>query len=170
MQPSAQRTGLDWTIVASCLAFIFVLAESAYFEPPIRTLHFFQALIYVAVIVLALRHSKWGYGAGIAIAAFWNGINIFVTTFIRNGFAEWGRFLSTGHIRNPVVFVAAPAGIAHAVLIVSCLFAYARLRDKRWSDLAVLLISGILAIGYFVAIIVVFGPQFLPLLRRALGR
>lgn len=44
----------------------FALAVSAYFEPAIRVLHTFQAFIYLAVIAGALRHQKWGYGAGIS--------------------------------------------------------------------------------------------------------
>jgi hypothetical protein len=65
--------------------FIFALFLSAVFEPAIRVLHFLQALICVAVVVLTRRNSPWGYGAGVIVSAFWNYINLFVTTFIRNG-------------------------------------------------------------------------------------
>ena len=87
-------TKLDWAIVASCLLFIFALAVSAYFEPAIRLLHTFQAFIYLAVIAGALWHQKWAYGAGISIAAFWNYINLFVNTFIRNGVETLGAITS----------------------------------------------------------------------------
>src|SRR5207244_12703536 len=92
------RTKLDWEIVASCLLFIFALAVSAYFEPPIRVLHTLQALIYVAVIGGALWHQKWAYGVGIGIVAFWNYVNIFVITFIRKGLEKIGLVVSCGYV------------------------------------------------------------------------
>ncbi len=76
IRSQSTRTKLDWAIVASSLLFMIALAVSAYFEPPIRILHTLQALIYVAVIVGALRHQKWAYGVGISIAAFWNYVNL----------------------------------------------------------------------------------------------
>jgi len=51
-------------------------------------------------------------------------------------------------------------------MIVFCLWAYLRLKDKRWSDLAVLIGSGAVAIGYFVLIIALTGRQYLPLMRK----
>lgn len=39
-------------------------------------------LHYIAVIVLTRKNSAWGFGAGCIIAAFWNYINLFVTTFV----------------------------------------------------------------------------------------
>ena len=62
-------------IVASCAVFVFVLALSAIFDPSIRVLHVFQAGIYVAVVVLARKHSAWGYGVGCLTAAYWNYTN-----------------------------------------------------------------------------------------------
>jgi hypothetical protein len=44
--------------------FILALTVSAYLVPQLRILHFFQALIYVAVIVLTRRNSPWGFGVG----------------------------------------------------------------------------------------------------------
>src|SRR5207248_2571709 len=105
------RTKLDWGIVASCLLFIFAQAVSAYFEPPIRVLHTLQALIYVAVIGGALWHQKWAYGIGIGIAAFWNYVNLFVNTFIRNGVETFGIVISGGHVTNPGTIIAIPAAL-----------------------------------------------------------
>ena len=92
---------LKWLIISSCVVFILVLALSAVFEPSIRLLHAFQALIYVAVIILAVRHNAWGYGAGCLIAAFWNWLNLVHTTFIANGVRELSRALQTGRCRIP---------------------------------------------------------------------
>ena len=114
------RTKLDWGIVASCLLFIFALAVSAYFEPPIRVLHTLQALIYVAVIGGALWHQKWAYGVGIGIAAFWNYVNLFVNTFIRNGVETLGIVISGGHVTNPGTIIAIPAALGHFGMIAFC--------------------------------------------------
>jgi hypothetical protein len=54
--------------------FIFALVGSAVAVPQLRLLHAFQALIYVAVILLARRDSASGFGAGTAIAVAWNGV------------------------------------------------------------------------------------------------
>src|SRR5262245_51246183 len=106
---------IKWLIVASCVVFILVLALSAVFDPSIRILHIFQAFIYVAVIILASRRSAWGYGAGCLIAAFWNWVNIFHTTFIANGVRELSRAIRTGHIQNPDQLIAVLAAAAHFV-------------------------------------------------------
>lgn len=160
------RTKVDWAIVTSCLLFIFALAVSAYFEPAIRALHTLQALIYVAVIAGALRHQKWAYGVGISIAAFWNYVNLFVNTFIRNGVETLGIVISGGHATNPGTIIAIPAALGHFGMIAFCLWAYLRLRNKRWTDIGILLGSGVIAIGYFAAIVAIFGPQYLPLFRK----
>ena len=52
-------------LIGSCL-FIFMLWLSAYFEPDIRWLHFFQAWMYLATIGLSLRRSRWGYFIGLS--------------------------------------------------------------------------------------------------------
>src|SRR5438067_3256510 len=114
----AHEAGLG--IVASCLLFIFALAVSAYFEPPIRVLHTLQALIYVAVIGGALWHQKWAYGVGIGIAAFWNYVNLFVNTFIRNGVETLGIVISGGHVTNPGTIIAIPAALGHFGMIAFC--------------------------------------------------
>lgn len=160
-----QHTKLDWAIVASACLFLFALAVSAYFEPAIRVLHAFQALIYLAVIAGSLRHQKWAYGAGICIAALWNYINLFITTFIADGVETLRILFSGGQPRDAGTVIAIPAALGHFGMIVFCAWAYTRLNKKRWSDVAVMLGSGVLAIGYFAGIIVLFGRQYLPLLR-----
>jgi hypothetical protein len=162
------HTRLDWTIVAACLAFILILAVSAYWEPDIRLLHLFQALIYVAVIVLSLRHDRWGYFIAVSIAAFWNAASIFATTFLRAGLLQLGELVTTGHLSRPDLFIAVPAWLTHFLLILCCLWAYARLDKKPWSDLLVFLTSAVASIGYFAAIIALFQPRFLPIFKRLL--
>src|SRR5437879_10707361 len=139
------RTKLDWGIVASCLLFIFALAVSAYFEPPIRVLHTLQALIYVAVIGGALWHQKWAYGIGIGIAAFWNYVNLFVNTFIRNGVEKLGIVISGGHVTNPGTIIGIPAPLGHCGMIGFCFWACLRLRNRRLPVIGFLLGIGALA-------------------------
>jgi hypothetical protein len=161
-----QTNWIKWLIVASCVVFILVLILSAVFDPSIRVLHVFQAFIYVAVIILAARHSAWGYGAGCLIAAFWNWINLAHTTFIANGMRELSRLLQTGQVQRPDQLIAVLAATAHFVLIGFCLVGFARIKPKTGWDFLKFLAGGLLAIGYFVGIIIAFGPQYVPLLRR----
>jgi hypothetical protein len=54
------------------------------------------------------------------------------------------------------------------VLIAACLIGFLRNRPKAraWSRFAD---GGLLTLAYFIAIIVVTGPQYIPLLRRTSG-
>jgi len=160
---------IKWLIVASCVVFILVLALSAVFDPSIRVLHGFQALIYVAVIILARGRSAWGFGAGCLIAAFWNWTNLVYTTFIANGVRELSQALRTGQIQNPDQLIAVLAAAAHFILIGACVAGYVRIKPKaRWES-AKFLGGGLLAVGYFAGIIIAFGPQYIPLLRQVFG-
>ena len=67
--------GSYWTRVWIPLGaglFIFALVGSAVAIPQLRLLHAFQALIYVAVILLARKNRASGFGACITIAVVWN--------------------------------------------------------------------------------------------------
>jgi hypothetical protein len=156
-------------IVASSGVFILVLALSAVYDASIRVLHLFQAAIYVAVVIVARKRSAWGYGSGCVIAAFWNWTNLVHTTFIANGLRELSRALQTGQVRRPDQLIAVVAASAHFVLIFACLVGYARIRPKASWEPAKFFGGGLLAIAYFAGIIVLFGPQYVPLLRRVFG-
>jgi hypothetical protein len=164
------RTRVDWTIFALCAAFIYILTQSAIWEPEVRVLHFFQALIYVATLVLALRRSKWAYGAGASISLFWLLLTTLGTTFLRSGIEEWAHFFATGEVARPTVFLAVPAGVDQAALIVCCAWAYAKRRDRKASDLAILVASAVASVGYFVAIMAAFRPEFLAGVRHIVVR
>ncbi|MGE5624158.1 MAG: hypothetical protein ACM3ZT_01265 [Bacillota bacterium] len=81
MRPAA----LDIAIAACCGVFIAILAVSAWWDPGIRWLHTFQALLYVATAMLALRRNRWGYFLGIATAGFWNYSVLFLNNFFHAG-------------------------------------------------------------------------------------
>ena len=52
---------------------------SAVVIPELRLLHALQAIIYVAIVILARSNSMWAIGAGVlAIAVVWNGHSLFV--------------------------------------------------------------------------------------------
>src|SRR6266567_2374326 len=80
---------LHGSLYFCALVFIAILEVAAWMEPPIHTLHFFQALIYVGIIALCGQRNVFGYGAAIGIAAFWNTANLFATTFIKAGVEEY---------------------------------------------------------------------------------
>jgi hypothetical protein len=164
----AESRWLQWSIVVGAGLFMFALFLSAVFEPSIRVLHALQALIYVAVVMLSRRNSPWGYGAGVVVSAFWNYINLFVNTFIRNGVEQLIGLLQTGRIARPDQFLALIAATGHFVLIAACLTGFLKNRPNagEWSKFAG---GGVLAMAYFMAIIFLTGPQYIPLLRRTFG-
>ena len=67
-QSSATRV---WILIGAGL-FLVALAVSAVAVPELRPLHFLQALIYVAVVILARRNNAFALGAGFTIAVAWN--------------------------------------------------------------------------------------------------
>ncbi len=169
---SQSEKGTSWVeglIYASSGLFILVLLLSAIYDPSIRILHGFQALIYVAVMILARRKSAYGYGAGCITAAFWNWVNLVHTTFIRAGLDQLSNLLKTGHIARPDLFIAVIAATAHFVLIVACLVGFVRVWSKGPLQIVRFLAGGLAALAYFVVIVVAFGPQFVPLLKRVFG-
>ena len=167
MDHTRSRTlSLEWLIIGSCLVFLFILALSAVYDRSIRVLHFFQALIYVAIVILALRKSAWGYGAGCFIAALWNWTNIVHTTFVVNGLRELAHALQTGRVSRPDQLIAVFAAATHFALIGCCLVGYFRIKPRGSWEAVKFFGGGLIAIGYFSGIIILFGPQYIPLLRR----
>jgi len=151
-------------VIGSCL-FIFVLWLSAYLEPDIRWLHFFQAWMYLAIIALSFRGSRWGYFVGVSAAGFWDYINLFVTTFLRSGLHWVSAWMSTGNLERLDQIVAVPGWIGNFLVIVGSVWAYMRLPEKRLLDLGRLALAFILTTGFFAACIAIFQPRYLPLFR-----
>ena len=111
MEPSASRVRIqimhkitsrviEWTVTIDATLFIAVLFISAYWEPDIRWLHFFQAWMYLAAIWLSVRRSRWGYFIGLSAAGLWDYINIFVTTFFRSGLHWRFAWIGTGQLKH----------------------------------------------------------------------
>jgi hypothetical protein len=148
-------------IIAGAVYFMSALFIAALFEADIRLLHTFQALIYVAIIVLTRRNNAWGFGIGCLNGAFWNYI------FIR-GAADKLWLLLTGQLFRPDLLLQAIAAVANFMIIIACLTAFIRMKPetKRW---AAFLTGGLLAIGYLIALIVVLRPAYIPLLKSVFG-
>jgi len=138
--------------------FILALVFSAVFVPQLRLLHLFQALIYVAVIVLTRRNSPWGFGVGVIIPAAWNCLNLFVTHLFQAGAGEFWSLLSTGHVSRPDTLMVMIGGVAHFVLIITCMAGFLQLRPrmKQWGQFFG---GGLLALAYFALIIVTTAPR-----------
>jgi hypothetical protein len=138
--------------------FIVALALSAGLIPQLRLLHFLQALIYVAVIVLTRRNSPWGFGAGVIVPTAWNCLGLFITHLIQGGAIELWIALHTGHVTRPDTLAVLLGGVAHFLLITACLAGFLQLRPgrKQWAQFFG---GGLLAMGYFALIIVTTAPH-----------
>lgn len=145
--------------------FIFALFLSAVFDPTIRLLHALQALIYVAIIVLTRRNNAWGFGIGCIIALFWNYVNLFVADFVRAGLHQLSVLAHSGQVPRPDLLIAVVAAGGHFLLIIACLAGFIRTRPKlqQWGEFVG---GGVLAVAYFIVIIVFTGPQYIGLLKR----
>jgi hypothetical protein len=149
------------SIPAAAGFFTLALFIAALFQPSLRLLHAFQALIYVSVVFLARRNSAWGFGAGCIIAAFWNYI------FIRGAAVDIWAFL-TGRVIRPDVALQLAATVAHFLLIIACTegFLLSRPGAKQWTKF---LGGGVIAVGYLVLLMITMRPQYIPLLERCFG-
>ena len=154
-------------VSGSCL-FLFVLWLSAYLEPDIRWLHFFQAWMYVVTIGLVLRRSRWGYFIGLSAAAFWDYGNLFVTTFFGSGLRWIAAWISTGHLERLDQIVAVPGWLGNLLVVVGATWGYMQLPDKHRSDIARLAVAFTLTTGFFAASIAICQPRYLPLFRAML--
>jgi hypothetical protein len=162
------RERSSWPLAAIYVGasmFIVALAASVYFDPSIWALHTLQALIYVAVMVLAQRNSPWGFGAGFVIAMLWNGGNLFATGFISAAFHDLLTVLSTGHILRPVLLLVLVGAAGHFLMIAGCLAAFIRSGTGRrqWGRFLGGAILGIIALVLITPLRVRLHEQPLPL-------
>ena len=148
-------------IIVGAVYFMSALFVAAIFEPDIRLLHAFQALIYVAIIVLTRRNSAWGFGIGCLNGVFWN--YIFIV-----GAQDKLWLLLKGQLFRPDLVLQAVATVANFLIIIACLTAFIRLKPdaKRWTAFVT---GGLLAVGYLILIIVLMRPIYLPLLKKVFG-
>jgi hypothetical protein len=158
----------EWLILIGATFFILVLALSAYFDASIRWLHFFQAWMYIATIVLSLRRSRWGYFIGISAAGLWDYVNLFVTTFLASGHRELAHWVHSGHLAHPDQFIAVPAWLSNLLVVIGCLWAYSRQPAKRLTDFGNFLLTFALTTGFFAAAIAIFQPRYLALFPKML--
>ena len=162
-----ESTSPQWFIlVGGC--FFLALAVSAYWEADIRWLHFFQALMYVAAIVLGFRRNRWGYFVGISAAGLWDYTNIFATTFLYNGLQQLSLWIPTGHLQRPDLLIAIPAWLANFLVIVGCIWGYLLLPHKSWTDAVKLVVTFALTTAFFALDMYLFQPRYLGIFPRLL--
>jgi hypothetical protein len=151
-------------LLGSCV-FIFILFLSAYFEPDIRWLHFFQSWMYLTTILLSFRKSRWGYFIGVSAAGLWDYINLFVTTFFINGLHWLGEEFAGGKWDHIDQIIAVPAWIGNLLVVVGCVWGYASLPEKRIIDFVRVAAVFVLTTAFFALIIALCQPRYLPLFR-----
>ncbi len=158
----------QWLIVLGGCFFILVLGVSAYWEADIRWLHFFQAWMYIATILLSLHRNWWGYFIGLSAAGLWDYANIFATTFLWSGLEQLSLWAHTGNLARPDLLIAIPAWLSNLTVIIGCGWAYARLAAKPASDAGRFLIAFALTTGFFAAAMAIFQPRYLAIFPRLL--
>jgi hypothetical protein len=153
--------------VGGCV-FILMLALSAYWEPGIRWLHFFQAWMYIATIVLGSRKRLWGYFIGFSAAGLWMYANLFATTFFFNGLQQLAQWVQTRHLERPDLLIAVPAWFANLLVVVGCLWGYRQAPAKTLGDAGRLFTAFALTTGFLALDMAVFQPRYLGLFARML--
>jgi hypothetical protein len=146
-----------WIPIGAAI-FLVALAISALVVPELRLLHFLQALIYVAVVILGRRNNAWGFGAGATIGVVWNSLNLFVTHLVQAGVAAFWSFMHTGQMRRLDTMMVSVGGIGHFILIIACLAALLNQppHNKKWWKF---IGGGALALAYLALIVAVARPR-----------
>ena len=157
-----------WLIVIGATIFIVVLAVSAFWEADIRWLHFFQACMYIATIVLSVRRNRWGYLIGISAAGLWAYANLFVTTFFVSGLHWLAQWMMTGQLAHPDQIIAVPAWLSNVLVVIGCAWAYSRLPAKSIADAGKLLLAFAVTSGFFALDMALFQPRYLTIFPRLL--
>ena len=157
-----------WLIVVGASIFILMLDMSAYWEADIRWLHFFQAWMYIATIVLGLRRNSLGYFIGLSAAGLWVYANLFVTTFFLNGLQQLWQWIHTGQLARPDVLIAVPAWLSNLLVVIGCVWGYFQLPAKRLDDVAKFLLTFALTTLFFAADMALFQPRYLGLFPQML--
>ena len=124
--------------------------------------------MYIASLVLLSRRSKWGCFIGAAAAAFWDYVNVFVTTFFRSGLEQARILMVTGHIARPDLLISVPAWFGNLALILGAALVYAALPTKRWSDAGRMALALAGTMAFFAAAMALAQPRYLPLFKAAL--
>lgn len=161
MDQSHPVTGSPWirvSILVGVALFLLALAVSAAIIPQLRLLHFLQALIYVAVLILTRRNSPWGYGAGTIIAIAWNSLSIFVTHLFQAGAGQLWILLHGDHFTRPDTAMVFTGGVGHFVLIIACIAGFLELRPTR-KNWAQYFGGGFLVLAYMALIIATTAPR-----------
>jgi len=167
MQNTVSRSS-EWTVTIGASIFIAVLFISAYWEADIRWLHFFQAWMYAATMILVWKRSRWGYFIGVGAAALWNYSTLFVNTFLKNGLEQAYVLARTGHLPRPDLLISVPAWLSNLAVIVGCLLVYVRLSDKEWADGPKFVLATAGTTAYFALIVAMFQPRYLGMFRGML--
>lgn len=147
---------------------MLMLGLSAYWEPDIRWLHFFQAWMYVATIVLSLRRNEWGYFIGFSAAGLWIYANLFATTFFFNGLQQLSQWAHTGRLERLDLLIAVPAWFSNLLVVIGCVWAYVLLPTRALRDAGRFVVTFAITTGFFAVDVAVFQPRYLGLFPRML--
>ena len=112
----------------------------------------------MAILVLTRRRSPWGFGIGAVVATAWNCLNMFVTHLFQSGAVQFWSLLRTGLLSRPDTLMVMVGGVAHFLLIISCIAGFIQLRPrmKQWVQFFA---GGFLALAYFALIIFIAAPR-----------
>ncbi len=147
---------------------MLMLGLSAYWEPDIRWLHFFQAWMYVATIMLGIRRNLWGYFIGFSAAGLWIYANLFATTFFLNGLQQLSQWVHTGHLERADLLIAVPAWFSNLLVVIGCAWGYFRVPTQSLRDAGRFLVTFALTTGFFALDMALFQPRYLSLFPRML--
>jgi hypothetical protein len=133
-QKSRVDRWINALILVGSAIFVLGLTVSAIFAREWRVLHFFQALIYVAIVVLTWRKRPVGFGAGLGVGLFWD--VLFVKVAGHDVVQELASFFRTGQAPHASLLLSLFAALGHLLIIIACVMGLIRLRPaaRPWME------------------------------------
>ncbi len=141
--------------LASTLVLCFFLLS--HFDPQFFLLHFYEALIYVIIVLMLFYfHERWAYMLGIVAPAEW-----LLLLFITGGLDEFWVRLSQGLRGEPAPnFVPAVIGVLISILsvamIVSSSYRWRREFSGLKQEMSTFLVTLVIASAYYAVLVLWF--------------
>jgi len=134
--------------------------------------HSLAALLSVVAVcsysLAGLHRNRWGYFIGIAAAGLWDFGGLFVNNFVMSGLRWLMQWIHSGQLKHLDQIIAIPAFAGNFLVVVGCLWGYARLPQKSVLDSARFLAAFVLSTGFFAVAMALFQPRYLALFRGLL--
>lgn len=150
-------------VVTLAAAMMLLFFSVGWYETQFLMVHFFEALIYLIMILLFFYfEDRFGYALGVFVPGVWILLQFLTTGRVQAGFRQLGRVLSFRSVDSPVSLLAAIITLTGLLLIV--LSAMALRREVAGTPYlrSSLIVGGVITVAYYGIVYFLFIRTFQP--------